>query len=155
MSPSSGAVPLSVSRPLARVSTVPAEGESAFFCENRRNRRHGFKQPIPAEGPASRPGKLGEEHLDAEGRRGLLAEGRGGRLRRDRPVLLRAIRGNGRPGRTVPESRPPSNPFKTQPRRATASARLSAPLCEQFLCGPLRLKLLSNRTGRGARAPRA
>src|SRR5687767_777518 len=100
MSPSWKAVPLSSFRPLARVSTLPVEGESAFFYENRRNRRHVFTQPSRPEEPASLPGELGEEPLDAEDARGLLAEGRGGRLRRARPGLLRAIGGERPPGKS-------------------------------------------------------
>src|SRR5688572_28786839 len=83
MPPSPRVVPLSSFRPLARESTVPAESESAFFCENRRNRRHGFDSTVPAEKPAALPGELCEEPLDAEvEQRGLLPEGRRGRLRR-------------------------------------------------------------------------
>src|SRR5688572_539238 len=83
-----------------------------------------FRLAVPSEKQASLPGQLGEEPLDAEGRRGLLAEGHGGRLRRARPVLLRAIKGERPPGTPLSPKAVPPNPFNTQPRRATASARL-------------------------------
>src|SRR5688572_32382986 len=41
-------------RPLARGRNVPVQGESAFFCENPRNRRHAFQTTrVPVEGLAS------------------------------------------------------------------------------------------------------
>src|SRR5688572_12433107 len=69
------AVPLNPFRPLARVSTVPVEGESAFFCENPRNRRHVFTQPSRPDEPASLARQLCEEPLNAEDARGTARRG--------------------------------------------------------------------------------
>src|SRR5688500_608347 len=81
--------------------------------------------------------KVGRRAFRRRGQRVLLAEGRGGRLRRARLVLLQAIRGNGRPDATVPRAVPP-DPFNTcrveqPPRRALplrpSAHGSSAPLC--------------------------
>src|SRR5687768_8446678 len=55
-----------ISQKLRPHPTILIEAESAFFCENRRNRRHVFNPTIPIEGPAPESRKLGEELLDAE-----------------------------------------------------------------------------------------
>src|SRR5688572_3194865 len=98
-------------------------------------------QPIPIEGlPLNRESCV--RAFRRRGHGGLLAEGRRGRLRRARPVLLRAIRGERPLGMPLSPKAVLLNLFKTRPSRAAASPRPpSAALCEQFLCAPLRQRL--------------